>query len=302
MTTTSVSPSTAEERPQIAANDRRQPRDNGELLRAVLLYGLLTIYGVFSLIPFVYAFASSFKTEAEVLHTPPTLLPLQPTLAAYQTIFSSSNNFTHYILNSFIYATVAAGLNVILASMAGYAFGRMEFWGKNALFGLTLAVMMIPGQLIMIPKFLIANSLHLTNNLAALIIPNMVAPVSVFIMTQFLKTLPRELEESAVIDGASRLRTFWQIILPLVRPAMTAVALFSFQGAWNDFIWPLLVMSSPQNYTLTVGLTFFAGVHYTEYSLLLAGAAVNIAPLVVLFFFFQRYFVRGFATAGLAGR
>jgi ABC-type glycerol-3-phosphate transport system permease component len=161
---------------------------------------------------------------------------------------------------------------------------------------------MIPTQLILIPKFLVANSLGLTDNPLALLVPAMVTPTNVFLMTQFLKSLPKELEESAMIDGCSRFRIFWQIILPLARPAMTAVALFSFQGAWNDFIWPLIVQSHPQNYTLTVGLAFFKGNHYTEYNLLLAGAAINILPLVVLFFIFQRYFIKGIATSGLAGR
>jgi len=268
----------------------------------MVLYVVLIGYGIFSLAPFLFAIISSFKTYAEILATPPSLIPHPATLQNYQQIFSGSNLFPRYFLNSFIYAVCSAGLNVVLASMAGYAFGRMQFWGKNVLFALVLGTLMIPGQLIMIPKFLIANSLGLTDNYLALIVPNMVTATNVFLMTQFLKTLPKELEESAMIDGASRFRALWQVILPLARPAMTAVALFSFQAAWNDFLWPLLVMAHQQNYTLTVGLTFFKGNNVTFYNLLLAGATINILPLVVLFFIFQRYFVRGIATAGLAGR
>jgi multiple sugar transport system permease protein len=269
---------------------------------AMVLYIVLVGYGIFSLAPFLFAIISSFKTYAEILATPPSLIPNPATLQNYQQIFSGSNLFPRYFLNSLIYAVCSAGLNVVLASMAGYAFGRMQFWGKNVLFALVLGTLMIPGQLIMIPKFLIANSFGLTDNYLALIVPNMVTATNVFLMTQFLKTLPKELEESAMIDGASRFRTLWQVILPLARPAMTAVALFSFQAAWNDFLWPLLVMAHQQNYTLTVGLTFFKGNNVTFYNLLLAGATINILPLVVLFFIFQRYFVRGIATAGLAGR
>ena len=193
-------------------------------------------------------------------------------------------------------------LNAILGAMAGYAFGRMEFPGKNVLFALTLAVLMIPGALIMIPKFLIANSLHLTDTYFALLIPAAVTPTSVFLMTQFLKSLPRELEESAMIDGASRFHTFWRVILPLTRPALTAVALFAFQGAWNDFFWPLLVMSHKENYTLTLGLAFFKQEFYVQYNMLLAGSFINVVPLVILFFLFQRYFIQGISTSGLAGR
>ena len=271
--------------------------------REALLYTILVIYGVFSLAPFLFAFFSSFKTEAQVLAFPPALLPHPATSDSYKFIFGSPDfPFPHYIVNSLVYAIGTAALNVVLGAMAGYAFGRMEFPGKNLLFALTLAVLMIPGYLIMIPKFLVANTLGLTNSLGALIIPAMVTPTSVFLMTQFLKTLPKELEESAMIDGATRFGAFWKVIVPLIRPAMVTVAIFQFLGAWNDFIWPLLVMSSRENYTLTVGLTFFKGVHYTQYSLLLAGAMINILPLVVIFFIFQRYFIKGVSTSGLAGR
>lgn len=271
--------------------------------KEALLYTILVFYAIFSLLPFIFAFLSSFKPEAQVLAQPPSLLPQNPTLQHFQEIFQSREfPFPNYIMNSLAYAAVSAGLNVVLGAMAGYAFGRMVFPGKNILFALTLAVLMIPSNLIMIPKFLVANSLGLVNTLGALIIPAAVTPVSVVLMTQFLKTLPRELEESAMIDGAGRFRTFWQIIFPLIRPAMITVAIFQFQGAWNDFIWPLLVMQDADKYTLTVGLTFFKGVHYTQFGLLLAGAMINVAPLVVVFFIFQRYFMRGVSTSGLAGR
>jgi ABC-type glycerol-3-phosphate transport system permease component len=266
----------------------------------LLLYAILVIYSIFSLGPFVFALISSFKTYADVLN--PSLIPHPFTFANYQEIFSGANLFPRYIFNSLIYAGATAALNVLLASMAGYAFGRMEFFGKNVLFALTLAVLMIPSQLILIPKFLVANSVGLTDNLGALIVPAMVQPTMVFLMTQFLKSLPKELEESAMIDGASRFRIFWQIILPLARPAITAVAILSFQGAWNDFLWPLIVQANQNNYTLTVGLAFFGRQNYIAYNLLLAGAAINLLPLVVIFFIFQRYFIRGISTSGLAGR
>ena len=293
---------TTEGKLRAASSGTAEPK-RGINAREALLYTILVIYGVFSLAPFIFAFFSSFKTEASVLAFPPSLLPHPATRHSYDFIFGNQDfPFPNYIFNSFIYAIASAALNVLLGAMAGYAFGRMEFPGKNLLFALTLAVLMIPSYLIMIPKFLVANTLGLTNNLGALIIPAMVTPTSVFLMTQFLKTLPKELEESAMIDGATRFGAFWRVIVPLIRPAMVTVAIFQFLGAWNDFMWPLLVMSSRDNYTLTVGLTFFKGVHYTQYSLLLAGAMINILPLVVVFFIFQRYFIKGVSTSGLAGR
>jgi ABC-type glycerol-3-phosphate transport system permease component len=272
-----------------------------------ILLAVLVLYGVFSLAPFVYAMIASFETATQVEASIPVLIPNPATLKNYHdTFFNQLVNlpFPRFILNSLIYASVTAFLNVILGAMAGYAFGRLNFPGKNILFALTLGVLMIPGYLIMIPKFLVANSLGLTNNYLALIIPAAVTPTAVFLMTQFLKTLPRELEESAMIDGASRFRAFWQIIFPLIRPAIITVAIFQFQAAWNDFMWPLLVMSDPSNYTLTVGLTFFKGTFsgITLYGYVLAGATVNIVPLVVIFFFFQRYFMQGSVATGLAGR
>lgn len=299
---TTAQTTTAESKSRMELSGTAEPR-RGISAREALLYMILVIYGVFSLAPFLFAFFSSFKTEGQVLAFPPTLLPHPATGDNYKFIFNNSDfPFLNYIFNSLVYAIATAALNVALGAMAGYAFGRMEFPGKNLLFALTLAVLMIPGYLIMIPKFLVANTLGLTNNLGALIIPAMVTPTSVFLMTQFLKTLPRELEESAMIDGATRFGAFWKVIVPLIRPAMATVAIFQFLGAWNDFIWPLLVISNRENYTLTVGLTFFKGVHYTQYSLLLAGAMINILPLVVMFFIFQRYFIKGVSTSGLAGR
>jgi ABC-type glycerol-3-phosphate transport system permease component len=290
-----------------AAESAAAPRARARLNAGrVILYVVLVGYGLFSLAPFLFAILSSFKNESEVLATPPTFFPNVWTTQHYQDIFSGSGSsqfpFPNYLGFSLAYAIGSAALNVVLAAMAGYAFGRMEFPGKNLLFALTLAVLMIPGYLILIPKFVVASTLGLTDSAAALIVPAMVTPISVFLMTQFLKTLPRELEESAMIDGASRFRTFWQIILPLVRPVMIAVVIFQFQGAWNDFAWPLLVMSSNTHYTLTVGLEFFKNEHFVQYGLLLAGATINIAPLVLIFFIFQRYFLKGISTSGLAGR
>jgi multiple sugar transport system permease protein len=294
--------------PAVAKEKARRPEDQRIHLRNLLLYTILILYGVFSLAPFLFALISSFKTYQDILTVPPSIIPAHGyTLSNYQTIFRGVSSqigadFPRYILNSLIYAVGVAILNILLGAMAGYAFGRMQFPGQNVLFALTLAVLMIPGTLIMIPKFLVANALHMTDTYFALLIPAAVTPTSVFLMTQFLKTLPKELEESAMIDGASRFRMFWQVILPLTRPALTTVGLFAFQGAWNDFFWPLLVMSNQKMYTLTVGLSFFKSEFYTQYNMLLAGSIINILPLVALFFAFQRYFIQGISTSGLAGR
>jgi ABC-type glycerol-3-phosphate transport system permease component len=185
--------------------------------------------------------------------------------------------------------------------MAGYALSRLRFPGRSLIFTLTLAVMMIPMPVTIIPKFLVMNSLGLVNTFFAIILPAMAQPFSVFLMVQFMKGLPRELEESAMLDGASRLMIFRRVILPLVKPALTAVAILSFQGAWNDFLWPLLTLDSQNMYTLPVGLFFFKDAHYTEYNLLIAGSMFNTLPMLILFFIFQRYFIEGVTSSAVKG-
>src|SRR5258708_640794 len=266
----------------------------------VLIYVLLGVFTISSLGPFVFSFLSSFKTFQHILDFPPTLFPNPWTLDNYQQVIGDTA-FLRWILNSLIYAVGTAILNVLFSAMAGYALSRMRFRGREIIFIATLAVMMIPAPVTIIPKFLVMNNLHLINTFFALLLPAMAQPFSVFLMVQFMKGLPKELEESARIDGASRWRTFYQIILPIVRPALTAVANLSFQGAWNDFLWSLLVLDSRSMYTLPLGLYFFKSAHYTQYNLLITGSMFNAIPVLVLFFIFQRYFMEGAVGSGVKG-
>ncbi len=266
----------------------------------VLIYVLVVIFTLTSIGPFVFSFFSSFKTLQHILDFPPSLLPNPWTLSNYQTILSGGI-FTQWLFNSGVYAFGTAILNVLFSAMAGYALSRMNFPGRNIIFVVTLAVMMIPVPITLIPKYLVMNDLHLVNTYFALLLPMMAQPFSVFLMVQFMKGLPKELEESARIDGASRWRTFYQIILPLVKPALIAVTILSFQGAWNDFLWPLLVTNSQNMYTLPVGLFQFKTDHYTEYNLLIAGSMFNAIPILVLFFIFQRYFMRSAVGSAVKG-
>lgn len=266
----------------------------------IVVYILLLVFTFTSLAPFIFSFLSSFKTFGDVLSYPPTIIPNPWTIGNYQTILSNGS-FVRWLFNSFAFAIGVMVFNVLFSSMAGYALSRMRFPGRNFLFYMTLAVMLIPLPITMIPKFLTMDSLHLVNTYLALLLPYAAQPFSVFLMIQFLKALPREVEEAAMIDGASRFRTFFQIVLPLVKPALTAVAILSFQGAWNEFTWSLLVLNSPDMYTLPIGLLFFKGAHFTEYNLLLAGSMFNTIPILIVFFIFQRYFIEGVASAGLKG-
>ncbi|HTK08776.1 MAG TPA: carbohydrate ABC transporter permease [Ktedonobacteraceae bacterium] len=266
----------------------------------IVLYAFLALLTITSLGPFIFAFFSSFKTFSHILDFPPTLFPQPWTFANFASLLAYPG-FLHWILNSFIVSLSVAVLNVLFSAMAGYALSRLRFPGRSLIFTLTLAVMMIPMPVTIIPKFLVMNSLGLVNTFFAIILPAMAQPFSVFLMVQFMKGLPRELEESAMLDGASRLMIFRRVILPLVKPALTAVAILSFQGAWNDFLWPLLTLDSQNMYTLPVGLFFFKDAHYTEYNLLIAGSMFNTLPMLILFFIFQRYFIEGVTSSAVKG-
>lgn len=277
-------------------------RPRSRLFRPVniLIYALLAFFTFTSLGPFIYSLLSSFKPEQEVLAFPPSLFPIRWTIDNYVQLLSGGT-FTRYLFNSLVFAVGAAFFNVLFSAMAGYALSRMEFPGRNLVFVTTLAVMMIPSPITIIPKFLVMSSANLLNTYWALILPYAAQPFSVFLMVQFMKGLPKELEESARIDGASRWRTFYQIILPLVKPAVTAVTILSFQGAWNEFLWSLLVLNSDNMYTLPVGLFQFKSAHYTQFALLIAGSMFNAIPILILFFIFQRYFIEGAVGSGVKG-
>ena len=266
----------------------------------VILYIFLIIFTVTSVGPLIFTFISSFKTAGQVLAFPPGLIPSPATTANYQQILSNPL-FLRWILNAFIYAVGTMVLNTFFSAMAGYAIARMNFPGKELIFTLTLAVMMIPLAVTLIPKFLVVDSLHLTNTYWALLLPAMVQPFSVFLMVQFMKGLPKELEEAAMLDGATRWRTFVSVIIPLVKPALTAAAIVSFQGAWNDFQWPLVVLGTQDMYTLPLGLFFFKSANYTQYNLLITASMFNTIPILILFFIFQRYFIEGASAAAVKG-
>jgi len=266
----------------------------------IIIYAFLIIFTISSLGPLVYTAISSFKTPGAVLAFPPSLLPSPWVWSNFQQIISNSL-FLRWILNAFIYAGAALVLNTLFSAMAGYAIARLNFPGKEFIFTLTLAVMMIPLAVTLIPKFLVMDNLGLLNTYFALILPAMAQPFTVFLMVQFMKGLPKELEESAMIDGATRWRTFWSIILPLVKPALTAAAIVSFQAAWNDFMWPLVVLGTQNMYTLPLGLFFYKSANYTQYNLLIAASMFNTIPILILFFIFQRYFIEGATAAAVKG-
>jgi multiple sugar transport system permease protein len=251
------------------------------------------------LAPMVWMLLTSIQTLAETQHFPP-VMPSSVRWQNYREVLDLSP-FPRWFANSLIVTVVVVISNLVLCSLAGYAFARIKFFGREVAFVLVLATMMIPFQVIMLPTFLIVRKLGLIDSLGALIVPNLAGAFGIFLLRQFFRTLPVELEEAARIDGASRLGVLFKIVLPLSGPVLATLAVVTFLWTWNDFLWPLITLYNPNNFTIQVGLTTFQGAHKANTNLLMAANVMSIAPVLLLFFVLQRYFIRGIATTGLKG-
>ena len=250
------------------------------------------------LTPLVWMLVTSIETVPETRQFPPVIIPSGVHYQNYRAVLTEAP-FARWFMNTLIVTTVSVLGNLVFCSLAGYAFARLRFAGKNIAFFLILATLMIPFQVVMIPTFLIIRSAGLIDTLGALILPNLASGFGIFMMRQFFRTLPVELEEAARIDGASRLGVLVRIVLPLSAPALATLAVITFMWTWNDFLWPLITIYSEEHMTLQLGLTTFQGAHKTNTSLLMAANVMSMAPILLLFFAAQRWFVRGVATSGL---
>jgi multiple sugar transport system permease protein/raffinose/stachyose/melibiose transport system permease protein len=251
------------------------------------------------LYPVIWLVVTSLKSENDVM-TEHLKLFFTPNLLNYLKAFNSTA-IGRWMINSAIVATVTTILTLFLDSTMAYTLARIKFKGSKALFLFVLAGMMVPFEVLIIQLYLEFNSLGMVNTLAAVIIPRLALPIGVFILTQFFKAIPTALEEAAYIDGANRFTIFRAIIIPLSKSALFAVAILAFVNAWNDFLWPLVVISSSEKYTVTVGIANFQGTHGTEYSLIMAGAVVASIPQVVMYLLFKKNIVKSIAMTGIKG-
>ncbi|KAF0819648.1 ABC transporter, permease protein 2 (cluster 1, maltose/g3p/polyamine/iron) [Bacillus sp. ZZV12-4809] len=263
-----------------------------------LLYVILVLYAVTTLVPFLWALSSSFKTLEEIISGTMNFIPKNFTLANYQQIFVEQDLFPRWLLNSLIIAVIGTLLNIIFNSMAGYALARLSFPGKKALFIIILAVLMIPAQVTMIPNYLILKELGWLNSYQGMIVPAMINATFIFMMRQFFINFPKELEEAAQLDGLSRLGIFFKVVLPLAKPALAAQAIFVFMGFWNDFMRPLIVMTDTEMYTLPLGLNTFKGQFVSYWNYIMAASMVFTLPVLLLYAFFNRYFIKGISFTG----
>jgi multiple sugar transport system permease protein len=261
---------------------------------------LLLPVAIIFLVPFLEMFLTSLEPASEINKFPPTLLPRELTLSGYGKLFAQSD-VLHWLVNTVIVSGAGIVSHLVLCSLAGYGFARLRFPGRNMGFVAVLATIMIPAQLLMIPTYVMFSKLHLINNLGAAIVPWLASAFGIFLMRQFFMSLPREVEEAGMVDGCSRLQVFFRIVLPLARPALTTLAIFTLLGSWNDLVWPLIAINDQDSFTLQLGLTNFQGTRRTDWSLLMAGNVIATAPLLVLFLVAQRQFVATMASAGLKG-
>lgn len=265
---------------------------------SVLLWVFVIALALFVIFPFVWMVLTSFKTEKDIFALPAQLWPAHWSFDAYSKIWAELP-FARLFLNSVIFAGGVTVISVFLDSLAAYALARLSFPGKNLAFLLVIATLMVPYQITLIPLFQLVFDLHWLNSYQGLIVPRATSAFGIFLLRQFFVSVPRDLDSAARLDGAGEFRIYWQIMLPLAKPAIATLAAFQFMNNWNDFLWPLVITNSDEMRTIPAGLTLFGGQYVVDYAVLMAGAAISLVPLALAFFLAQRYFVQGIATTGL---
>ena len=250
--------------------------------------------------PFIWMVLTSFKSVGEAMQIPPTIFPKEFLTDAYTQIVSALP-FARVYLNTIISTVITTVVQVAFCSMAAYGFARIEFPFKNIIFVIILSVLMVPGQIFLIPQYLIIQKMGLLDTIPALFIPNLFSAFGTFLLRQFFMSLPKELEEAALLDGCNRFQIFGKIMLPLIKPGIVSLVLFTAKFAWNDFMWPLIVNTSPKMMTLGPALSTLQGQYTTKYPMQMAGAVMAVIPIIVLFFIFQKQFIEGVAQSGIKG-
>lgn len=274
-------------------------------IQTVLKYVLLVVIGLVALTPFILAFMGTFKTDAEIIAYPPAFLPkawlTQNWVKVWTTDFGQGATFPRWLFNTAVIAVGSALLQVVFCSMAAYAYARLRFPGKDAIFTFMLTSMMIPGAITLIPGYVLMTKIGLTNTYWSLLIPGAIGAGNIFLLTQFLKAVPHELEEAAFMDGATQFQIYKDVVIPLARPAMLTVFILQFQGMWNAFMAPLLYLNTPNMWVLNVAISTFQQQYKAQWNLTLVAAMFNAIPVLILFAFFSRYYIEGISYAGLKG-
>ena len=280
--------------------NKNHVRSDESVFERILNHVILILASFVSFGPFVWMFLTSIKTFEETIKIPVQFFPEVPQWVNYD-IVSSKLNFPLLYLNTIIVTVLSIAGQLLIVTLCAYAFDRLNFPGKNILFLGMLALMMVPGQIFIIPRFKLMVRMGLTNTLWGLVLPGLFSIFGVFMMRQFFSTLPRELDEAARIDGCSYFRIYWNVLLPLVKEGMVTLAIMTMLGTWKDLMWPLINNSRADKMTLAAGLAMLIGEHTTYYEQVMAGGMISVLPLIVMFVIFQKQFVEGIARTGLKG-
>ncbi|MEM8612072.1 MAG: carbohydrate ABC transporter permease [Cyanobacteria bacterium P01_H01_bin.105] len=267
----------------------------------VLIYALLGGIAIAMLLPLFWLVSTAFKSGTEnIFEFPPRFFPQQPTFSNFVNVWQT-NPFGRYFLNSTLIAVVTVALNLLFCSLAAYPLARLNFRGRELIFSLVVATILIPFQIVMIPLYILTVQLGLTNSYLGVIFPSMASAFGIFLMRQAFQNVPKELEEASRIDGCSELGIWWHIMIPSVRPALVTLAIFVFIGSWSDFLWPLLVLNRPEYYTLPLGVARLAGSFSLDWRLIAAGSVIATAPILLFFVIMQRYIVPSEINSGVKG-
>ncbi|GAA4183977.1 carbohydrate ABC transporter permease [Gryllotalpicola kribbensis] len=302
MTTTTTTDAAAQQ-PLTRAAKRRRHRTFGEasMTEKVVRYVLLIFVLFITLGPFLWELSTSLKGPDEDIYTTnPQFIPSEPTLANYLHVIQAIPVFG-YIGNSLIVAALAVGGNVIFSTLAGFAIARLRWRGRRIVLGLFLATLVLPGEATIISQFVTVRSLGLADSLLGVALPGMIAALNVLLMYNAFRQVPDEIDQAGVMDGATSWQRLWFIALPAVRGTIAVIAIFSFIGAWDDFLWPLIVLTTPEKFTLTIGLQYLSGTFANDQRMIAAGTMIAFIPIAIVFSVLQRFFFKGVEEGGVKG-
>jgi multiple sugar transport system permease protein len=263
----------------------------------MLLFAALLIGSLLMFTPFLWMVLTSFKSNAEILTAANHLLPQDPTVDGYRKVLLEVP-FLRWFINSLSTSAIITVFAVFSSALSGYIFAKFRFRGKNFLFMTMLATMMVPFQVVMIPSYIIISKLNLINNLTAVVLPYLVSVFGIFLAKQFIEGIPVDLIEAARIDGATEFRTFWSLIIPQIKPALSALSIFTFMAAWNNYLWPLIVLNDEEKMTIPLAIVFFNGQNVVNYNVVMSAAVLIMIPVVIVFLIFQKQFIKGLTLTG----
>jgi len=281
----------------VTKGEAKQARERTGRTGRIILFMFVALGAVMMFFPFLWTVITSFSSGLG-LSAKPSLIPQQPSLDAYRTLFLDTP-FARVVFNSIAIASVVTVAQVMTSALAAYVFTRMPFRGRGVVFALYLVTMMIPGQVLLVPQFVIMKNLGLIDSYVGVLLPSIATAFGVFLVKQGMDAVPRELDEAAELDGAGHLQTFFRIVLPNTGPSLATLGVFAFMGSWNNFLWPLVILRSEEKQTLPLALAGLQGQYTTDWDVMMAGSVISILPMLAIYIVAQKYVVRGIASTGI---